>query len=226
MPQLHTPVTLPPSPPRLGYGQQALSFGSCFSEHIGAYLRDGGLQLQVNPLGIQYNPLSIAAGIERLFFGEPFTEADLFEYGGLYHSFLHHGRFSAPTAEEALRLMNASYEAVQTALPQLRYLLLTYGTAYVYRLAGDEYGGAAGRVVSNCHKLPERTFVRERVSLETLLQTWRPLIERLRERFPELTIIQTVSPVRHLRDGAHGNALSKATLLLLSEILTEQFPAT
>ena len=184
MPQLHTPVTLPPSPPRLGYGQQALSFGSCFSEHIGAYLRDGGLQLQVNPLGIQYNPLSIAAGIERLFFGEPFTEADLFEHGGLYHSFLHHGRFSAPTAEEALRLMNASYEAVQTALPQLRYLLLTYGTAYVYRLAGDEYGGAAGRVVSNCHKLPERTFVRERVSLETLLQTWRPLIERLRERFP------------------------------------------
>ena len=226
MPQLHTPVTLPPSPPRLSYGQQALSFGSCFSEHIGAYLRDGGLQLQVNPLGIQYNPLSIAAGIERLFFGEPFTEADLFEYGGLYHSFLHHGRFSAPTAEEALRLMNASYEAVQTALPQLRYLLLTYGTAYVYRLAGDEYGGVAGRVVSNCHKLPERTFVRERVSLETLLQTWRPLIERLRERFPELTIIQTVSPVRHLRDGAHGNALSKATLLLLSEALTEQFPAT
>ena len=112
MPQLHTPVTLPPSPPRLGYGQQALSFGSCFSEHIGAYLRDGGLQLQVNPLGIQYNPLSIAAGIERLFFGEPFTEADLFEHGGLYHSFLHHGRFSAPTEEEALRLMNASYEAV------------------------------------------------------------------------------------------------------------------
>ena len=80
--------------------------------------------------------------------------------------------------------MNASYEAVQTALPQLRYPLLTYGTAYVYRLAGDEYGGAVGRVVSNCHKLPERTFVRERVSLETLLQTWRPLIERLRERFP------------------------------------------
>ena len=87
---------------------------------------------------------------------------------------------------EALRLMNASYEAVQTALPQLRSLLLTYGTAYVYRLAGDEYGGVAGRVVSNCHKLPERTFVRERVSLGTLLQTWRPLIERLRERFPEL----------------------------------------
>ena len=80
--------------------------------------------------------------------------------------------------------------------------------------------------MSNCHKLPERTFVRERVSLETLLATWRPLIERLRERFPELTIIQTVSPVRHLRDGAHGNALSKATLLLLSEALTEQFPAT
>ena len=83
--------------------------------------------------------------------------------------------------------MNASYEAVQTALPQLRSLLLTYGTAMSTALRAAEYGGAAGRVVSNCHKLPERTFVRERVSLETLLQTWRPLIERLRERFPELT---------------------------------------
>ena len=223
---LHTPITLPPSPPRLGYGQQVLSFGSCFSEHIGAYLRDGGLQIEVNPYGIQYNPLSIAAGIERLLWGEPFDGKEVFEHGGLYHSFLHHGSFSSVTEAAILEKMNGVYEALRPRLPHLRYLFVTYGTAYVYRLATEAYGGVVGQVVSNCHKLPESCFTRERMSPEALLAVWTPLVERLRHDYPDLVIVQTVSPVRHLRDGAHGNALSKASLLLFAEALCERFPTT
>ena len=222
--QLSTPIQLPPSPPRLGYGMGGLSMGSCFSEHIGAYLRDGGLSLEINPFGIQYNPLSIAEGLNQLLKGKDFEREDLFEYGGLYHSFLHHGSFSAVAPEEALLRMNEARRSALELLPHLRFLLLTWGTAYVYRLATEEYGGGIGSVVSNCHKLPERTFSRERTSLSELPSVWCPLIEELRERFPDLIIVQAVSPVRHLRDGAHGNALSKATLLLFAEELTRLYP--
>ena len=120
--------------------------------------------------------------------------------------------------------MNEARRSALELLPHLRFLLLTWGTAYVYRLATEEYGGGIGSVVSNCHKLPERTFSRERTSLAELLSVWCPLVEELRERFPDLIIVQAVSPVRHLRDGAHGNALSKATLLLFAEELTRLYP--
>ena len=81
-----------------------------------------------------------------------------------------------------------------------------------------------GEVVSNCHKFPEKLFARSRVSVDELLAVWHPLLEDLFARSPNLRVIQTVSPVRHLRDGAHGNALSKSTLLLFAEALTEHYP--
>lgn len=223
MVSLTTHTALPAPPPRLAYGQVGLSFGSCFSERIAGRLRSGGLALLANPFGIQYNPLSIAQGLERLLDPVPFTVSDLVQRDGLYHSFAHHGRFSHPDPTVVLERINTSLSEAAAWLERADYLLVTWGTAYVYRLSGSSLG-AEGSIVSNCHKYPEKTFVRYRTRVDELVASWLPLLERLLERAPQLRLIQTVSPVRHLRDGAHGNALSKSTLLLFAEALADRFP--
>ena len=150
---LSTPVSLPPSPPSLSYGQAVMSLGSCFSQSIATRLRAGALDVLVNPFGIQYNPLSIAAALERILEGRPFEADELVETSGGYASLLHHGSFTRRRREDALELMNSSLERAAAQLQRLDFLLLTWGTSYVYRW------GETGRVVSNCHKLPERLFL-------------------------------------------------------------------
>ncbi|MDO4706991.1 MAG: GSCFA domain-containing protein [Porphyromonadaceae bacterium] len=219
MMKLQTEVALPESLERpLSYGMRLVSFGSCFSQHIGLRLALEGYDVEVNPFGIQYNPLSIARGLDQLLSGQAYEADALVQYNGLWHSFDHHGSFSSASAERTLRDINAKLERARDYLLKADYLLLTWGTAFVYELAG------VGRVVSNCHKMPERTFVRRRVSLSELLEVWQILLSRLFDICPKLRIIQTVSPIRHLRDGAHGSSVSKATLMLLSEELCGLFP--
>ena len=218
MTALSTPITLPPAPPSLSFGDLILSLGSCFSEHIPSYLQAGGMEALINPFGTQYNPLSIARTLSRILEGKPFESEELIQHGGLYHSLLHHGAFSRVTSGETLEAINASLCSAHTQLPRLRYLLLTWGTSYVYHLR------ETGEVVSNCHKLPEKLFIRERVDVPSLLHIWTPLLRKLLELQPGLQLILTVSPVRHLRDGAHANTLSKATLHLFTEELQRLFP--
>ena len=218
MTALSTPITLPPAPPSLSFGDLILSLGSCFSEHIPSYLQAGGMEALINPCGTQYNPLSIARTLSRILEGKPFEGEELIQHGGLYHSLLHHGAFSRVTSGETLEVINASLSTAHTQLPRLRYLLLTWGTSYVYHLR------ETGEVVSNCHKLSEKLFTRERVDVPSLLHIWTPLLQELLELQPNLQLILTVSPVRHLRDGAHANTLSKATLHLFTEELQRLFP--
>lgn len=211
---LQTKVRLPePLRVRLSYGNQLLSMGSCFSEHIGNHLRHLGHHISVNPYGIVYNPVSIAMGLERLLEQCPYEASELFAWGGLYHSRGHHGSFSSASPERSLELINEAYGAATAHLGALRYLLITWGTAWIYSER------ATGEVVSNCHKRPERDFERRLWTVEELVARVRPVLTRLLEQNPELQIITTISPIRHLRDGAHGNQLSKATLLLMDEAL-------
>ena len=97
-------------------------------------------------------------------------------------------------------------------------MIITLGTAWVYRL------GSTGKIVSNCHKLPEKMFDRQMLSVDEITTEWKSLLLSLWEQNPELKILFTVSPIRHWKDGAHGNQLSKATLLLAVEQLQKDFP--
>lgn len=219
MMKLQTKVTLPKRPSQaLVYGVPLLSFGSCFSEHIGRRLSELGYDITVNPFGIQYNPLSISSGLERLILGQPYTESDLFAHNGLYHSFDHHGSFSAIDMDLALEGINTKFDTSKAKLYEASHLLITWGTAYVYE------HGSTRAVVNNCHKLPERTFCRRLASLSEMIEIWTKLLDRLFELNPKLQIIQTVSPIRHLRDGAIANQRSKATLTLLSAELSGLYP--
>jgi hypothetical protein len=171
----------------------------------------------VNPFGILYNPISISNSLEILLKWKKFTVEDLFLSNGLYHSFFHHSRFSGTDADETLEGINAKVAEASELLKNCHYLFITFGTSWVFK------NKESGIVVSNCHKLPAATFERYRLSVEQITEIWIPLIDELKRVNPNLHLVFTVSPIRHLKDGAHENQLSKSTLLLAIEALISNY---
>ena len=218
MPDFRTTVPLPEYPFRIGYQEHLLSLGSCFAEHIGQRLAGHHFFSLINPYGILYNPLSIAQGLQRLLLDAPFQQRELLEHQGVWHSFSHHGAFSHPVQEQALAGINRSYRRAQGFLLTANRLILTLGTAFVfvYRPTGE--------VVANCHKLPGNASERRRLSTREAIAALEPVLYELKNRQPELEVILTVSPVRHIRDGPVENQRSKAALLLACAELCRQLP--
>ena len=215
-----TPVKIAKSRFALNHKQLILSMGSCFSENIGGKLSELKFRIDINPFGVLYNPCSIASSLRILADKRTFSENDLFSHNGIMHSYTHHSRFSHPDSRICLKQINERIISSSANLANLDCLMVTFGTAYVYRLK------ETGAVVANCHKMPESLFTRERLSIDNIVKEWRNLIDILRKQNPNLNILFIVSPIRHLRDGAQGNQLSTATLLLAIEQLTQTIPNT
>ena len=170
----------------------------------------------MNPCGIIYNPLSVANVLRLIVEGKQFEKSDLRQVGGKWVSLYHHGAFSSTDPDECLRRINDRLTKATGELRTLDLLVITWGTAWVYRYTRENI------VVSNCHKIPSQEFERSRLSVEDIVKEYLVLIGRLREINPGLRILFTVSPIRHWKDGAHGNQLSKATLLLAIDRLREE----
>ncbi|MDR2145024.1 MAG: GSCFA domain-containing protein [Tannerella sp.] len=218
MRDFQTKVEIPVSECGIDYRHNILLMGSCFADHIGHKMSESGFNVCTNPFGVLYNPVSVAVACKRLLSGEPFSEGDLFYYNGVYSSFSHHGSFSKPAADEALEGMNDALIAAAEHLRKTDFLIITFGSAYIY------YFKENAKAVANCHKRPEADFVRRRISANDIAKEWMDVIAGLLRLNPSLQVIFTVSPIRHFRDGAHQNQLSKATLLLAEQELTEIFP--
>ena len=202
-----TKVSLPDMPFRISYRDRLFSFGSCFSAHIGHKLAQAFFQITPSPFGILYNPASIAQCLSVWQSDKLFGQSDLFFHDDLWHSSLHHGDFSAPSAEDCLRRINNRLTAARTAFSDTGILLITFGTAWVYE--------QDGKIVSNCHKLPANCFTRRRLTVDEIVKWF--------EHIPIKTIF-TVSPIRHWKDGAHENQLSKSILLLAVEEICHKNP--
>ncbi len=200
----------------IDYENAILCIGSCFTENIGQLLIDSKFPALLNPFGILYNPASINNGIDRMLFGKQYTEEDLFFHKDLWHSFDHHGVFSHPNKQASLNSINSELETATKFLEKTNRLILTLGTANVF------VKKATGKIVANCHKLPNNEFVKKRLSVAEIVLLLQPTLEKLKSRNPDLEVILTVSPVRHLKDGIIENQRSKATLLLAIEELVDQ----
>lgn len=191
--------------------------GSCFADNMSARMRSAMWDAS-NPLGVLFNPLSIARVLDVVLFSDrPDDEfiGSTFESDGVIHSWLFDSSFSAPDIDSALAKFRAAGSKVRAALRESETLAVTFGTAYCYLLADSESADpATHRVVSNCHKQPQKMFTRRRVAIDEIAEIWTRTAERLRDMYPNIHIIFTVSPVRHVRDGLHENNLSKATLLM------------
>jgi hypothetical protein len=190
--------------------------GSCFAENIGNKLRSHKFNICLNPFGIIYHPQVLAQNIRRVMSGKPYNEKELEFHNGLWCSFDHHGRFSHTDAGIALEQMNSKLQYACRQLAGADMFFVTFGTAWAYRLKNN------GRVVANCHKYPASDFERFRSTDAEICDTWYGLISELRQFNPKLKIIFTVSPVRHLREDAHENQLSKSILLLAVDKLIEK----
>ena len=212
-----TRVEIPKSPFDMSYQDRLMFLGSCFADYMGLKMVKHGWDAHVNPFGVLYNPLSIASGCECLLKPKPFEERDLFEYNGLVHSFMHHSQFSEQSVEVALAKINASLADAASHFASISYLIITFGTAYVYRLKSD------GRLVANCHKMPASLFDRELLTVNQIVDEWSILIDKVLSDNAALKIIFTVSPIRHWKEGAHGNQISKSILLLAEHTLVEKY---
>lgn len=213
-----TPVDWPKEIPPFCHQQPMLLMGSCFAAEMGQRLVEAKFDCDLNPYGVLYNPISIAAAIHEIIDGRPYTANDLFCHEGLWHSWMHHGDFSSPNPGVVVQHINDRLLRAHQRMPRLQRVVLTLGSAFVYRRAAD------GRVVGNCHKMPEQTFHRERLGVDEMVEALAGVIERLLGINSRVHILLTVSPIRHLRDGLHDNQLSKSTLLLAADALCKSFP--
>ena len=216
--KLITEVALPEYPFRLDHQKPVLMMGSCFTENIGKILEGNLFPVCINPFGTTYNPLSVKKNLEALMHKEAYGVQDLRQHDGLWFSFDHYTGFSSPDREEALENINSSFRNAKGFLKKAGVLILTWGTSWVYRYK------ETGQVVCNCHKIPAREFSRTRLSPKEIITAYEELLPQLFEFNNDVKIIHTVSPVRHWKDGAHGNQLSKAALLLAGDFLQEEFP--
>lgn len=206
-----TEVKIPESPDKITHAMPVVTIGSCFSDAVGNRLRQRLFSIQVNPLGTLYNPLSIADALERAINGHSYTAADLFEARGMWHCLDFHSAFSRTDRAEALDGMNSAAAALHNALPSLKVLIITFGSAHAF------VHKATGRVAGNCHKLPQSEFAETDIPVEAIVTRFTALINRLLALSPGLMVILTVSPIRHKAYGYHADKLSKARLLLATE---------
>ena len=180
--------------------------GSCFSDNIGGKLRSAMVNVDVNPFGTIYNPFSISQSVERIISGEPECGADLFSASGVWNSYDFHSRFSLVDKDATLQKMNERIGIAHEHLKQCQTLIITLGTAVVYRLR------ETNQVVANCHKVPQHNFTRKMASVEEMTEVLSHAVEQLCKFNSTLRIIFTVSPIRHIADGLEMNSLSKAAL--------------
>lgn len=209
-----TPVEWHGESEEIKYSDHVLLMGSCFAENVGGLLLENKFSCDVNPFGILYNPLSIAKALRQMLDGKVYTMDDLFDSGGQWHSWMHHSSFSSTDADECLNRINSRLEKAASALPRTSWLIMTWGTAFVYEKDSE--------VVGNCHKQPDRLFTRRLLDVDTICGEWNDTLREAKQRFPGLKVMLSVSPIRHLKDGLHGNQISKSVLLLAIDRLCRE----
>lgn len=229
--KLQTPVADAQCKVGISYNDKITMLGSCFSDNVGQLLSNYGFDVCVNPFGTLYNPISILRSIERLISIKSFTEDDCVQIGAgdeRYCSFSHHTSFARASKEEFLNNANQALQIAAKHFAESTKIIITLGTSWCFR------NTSSGQIVSNCLKRHPGEFIRERLSAQETAECLKKIVELCRnaesDTFRPKKFIFTVSPIRHFKDGAHGNQISKSGLLLgIEEILatyhTDYFPS-
>jgi hypothetical protein len=212
---LRTTFTIDPSSDKISYKTPVMFIGSCFASEIGSRMAEGKMEILINPSGVVYNPVSVGNTIDIILENRIFTEDDLYKYNGVNLSFSHYTDFTSEDATSALNKMNSVTRKAHLFLKKARFLFITFGTARVFRFKEND------KIVSNCHKLPASFFSRKILTVDEITSVWHETLNKLYAFNNNLRVIYTISPVRHWKDGAHGNQLSKSILFLAVEKLLE-----
>lgn len=215
--KLQTPVEAGRSKVGVSLNDKIVILGSCFADNMGQKMVDLGFDVCLNPFGTLYNPVSVCNSVARLTSGIPFSKDECVQMGagaGLVCSFSHHTSFARRTEDEFLQVANASLKEASLRWKAASKVIITLGTAWIYEYI------RSGETVSNCLKIEAKEFTRRRLSVRETAT----LLMNMIARHPEKEFMFTVSPIRHFKDGAHGNQISKSTLLLALDEVLAKFP--
>ncbi|MEJ7586425.1 MAG: GSCFA domain-containing protein [Ferruginibacter sp.] len=193
-----------------------LLIGSCFTENIGARLKQHKFDVLENPNGILFNPVSITSSIRSYISNKQYSTADLFYQNECWNSWAHHTRFSHPDKISCLSVINQSQHAANDFILTSDWVFITLGSAFVYEINN-------GQVVANCHKVPTDKFKKRLLGIQEITADLKQMCDQLFVANPRAKIIFTISPVRHLRDGFVENNRSKSTLIHAVQALVEEY---
>ena len=218
-----TKVDIPAADFKIDYTSRLAFFGSCFADNISALFAERKFHVLANPFGTVYNPVSLAMQIKAIADGKVFGEEDVFQdtrCDGLWHCWDAHSSLSGATKEECIKKLNAATTQAREFLQKASVIFTTLGSAFVYYLKDS------GKPVSNCHRQDPNLFTRRIISVDEAPEAIRGIATSIRQLNQNVHIVFTVSPIRHLGDGAHGNNLSKAPVLLGIERAIEEIAAS
>ncbi|ADV48135.1 GSCFA domain-containing protein [Cellulophaga sp. E16_2] len=205
--KLQTEIPLTKAKHQIDYNSQLLLLGSCFVENIGDRFTYFKFQSVQNPFGILFHPLAIENLIFRALSDAYYTEDDIFYLNEKWQCFDAHSDLSANTKEALLANLNKGLKVTQEQLKQASHLIITLGTAWGYKNLSTE------NVVANCHKVPQKEFSKDLLSVGVIQESLERIIARIRTVNSTVQFIFTVSPVRHIKDGFIENQQSKAHLI-------------
>lgn len=210
--KFRTEITIAPWSDKLEYTDGIVCLGSCFASNIASKLKESKFNVVDNPVGILFNPASIAKNVGIMTSQRTINESDIFERNGRHVSFLFHSALSGSTPTEAVSVMQNAITEGGNKLKNAKLIIITLGSAYVWR-------DRSGEVVANCHQVGAKNFTTELLSLEQIVQNLEDIV-----RLTSANILFTVSPVRHLNDGLEGNSLSKALLRVAIDKVIQNHP--
>ncbi|HWS61001.1 MAG TPA: GSCFA domain-containing protein [Flavobacterium sp.] len=213
-----TKVSIPQYRPSIDYNSKILSLGSCFAENMADKLAYFKLQNTCNPFGILFHPLAIEKLIDFAVSGKQFSEKDIFFQNERWHCFDAHSDLSNSSQSALIANLNAIVTATKLQLQVASHIIITYGTSWVYRNISTD------KIVANCHKVPQKEFSKEILSVETIEKSIQNTLDLIQKINPNVNFIFTVSPVRHLKDGFVENQLSKAHLITAIHKILESAP--
>ncbi len=202
-----TQIPIPKSNRPIDYNSRVVSLGSCFAENISEKFDYFKFRSTTNPFGIIFNPISIEKLLKRSIDKTFFAESDIFFYNEVWHCFEAHSDMMHSDKEEFLKNLNDAVEALHHQIKEATHIILTYGTSWVYKKKEDD------AVVANCHKVPQQQFSKELLSVQTIAASIQNIISLIQKVNPKCTILFTISPVRHLKDGFVENQRSKSHLI-------------
>ena len=204
--QFRTQIPISKTNNPIDYNSKIISIGSCFAENMAEKFDYFKFQNETNPFGIIFNSVSIEKIISRIINKEFYTEKDVFFYNERWHSYEVHSDLSNSDRQELLETLNKAISETYKNLKEATHIVITYGTAWIYRnIESDE-------IVANCHKVLQKQFSKELLSVEVIQKSIQNTIDLIQVLNPDINFIFTVSPVRHVKDGFAENQLSKSHL--------------
>jgi hypothetical protein len=206
--KFQTTIPIQKSDYLIDYSSQLVSFGSCFAENMGEKFDYYKFSTITNPFGIIFNPISLEKILLRSIHKKYFIEGDIFFHNEAWHCYEVHSELSNPDKAEFLTILNQLIDTTNRQIEKATHCLITLGTSWVYKHIESD------AIVANCHKVPQKQFVKELLSIEDIEASLKRIVSEIQIVNSNCKFIFTISPVRHSKDGFVENNVSKSHLII------------